>query len=466
MCGVFGCTGFPNAVDITLNLGLCVQHRGQETAGVAVFNPMQPQGMRLKKHCRIGPIGHLREKLQSADMPGTIAIGHNRYGTTGGSGLANAHPIVRKIKGSHVAIVHNGDLVKIEFEDKMLSIDDVHQKLDEIGIPFETGSDTEIILHLLARERGDDIVSKVLAVLNRLHGAFSLLILWNGYLIAARDPWGIRPLWLGKDDSGYVLASEDNPLKQLGFKPIREVQPGEVIFFDQAQNITTFKLKNQPPKLAHCAFEYVYFARPDSIIFGQSVSEVRKRFGRKLVQELADKGQVPKIDIVIPVLDSGAHAGLSFAMSSGIPLDFGLLRNHYSGRNFITPGQDERRRQVRIKHSVDETCVKGKRVGVVDDSIVRATTAQCFVDMLTKAGASEVHVLIPSPRITHSCFYGLDTKKREALAASSSTTEEIRCRIGANSLHYLSLDGFKECLGRPENFCLACFSGIYPIQVT
>jgi len=480
MCGIFGFTGGDHAADMTL-LGLfCLQHRGQESSGIAVWNKNRPFGERVFCQKRVGYVSHLKDKLQKEDCSGTVAIGHVRYGTTGGSGLANAHPLVRKINGSTVAIVHNGDLTKVDYEGKTYTIDAFRSLLQGEGIPFETGSDTEIILHLIAKARGDGIVSRIVSVLNSLHGAFSLLILWEGHLIAVRDPWGFRPLWIGKHNGGYVFSSEDYPYLQLNMHPIREIQPGEIVIVMPDNNVIFEQIQRAVVRQSFCSFEFVYFARPDSHIYGQSVSSVRKRFGKKLAQEILLSGEMPTIEKVVSVMDSGKTGSLAFAkelyrqmivehLRCGKPLDeipefpydYGLVRNHYSGRNFITP--KDREKDVDLKHNVDQDCVCGFHIGSGDDSIVRATTAKKHAEKYRKAGAKSITTLVFAPPVKHPCFFGLDTKRIEELAAATMSEEEIRKAIGADYLFYLSLEGFKECLGCWENFCTACFDGTYPI---
>lgn len=482
MCGVFGFGGSNDAVEKTL-LGLfCLQHRGQESSGVAVWSGARPFGERVRYQKRVGYVSHLKEKLQKEDFSGSVAIGHVRYGTSGGPGLLNAHPLVRKIDGSTVSIVHNGDLVKVDYDGKTYTIDEFKNLLQGDGIPLETGSDTEIILHLIAKTRGDGIISRIISALNSLQGAFSVLILWEGYLIAARDPWGFRPLWFGRHNGGYVFSSEDYPFYQLNMTPIREVEPGEIIIITPDNVVVFEKISRQVKRMTHCSFEYVYFARPDSSIYGQSVSEVRKRFGRKLAQELLKENRMPEIDKIIPVLDSGGVSSLEFAqalmqnriakwINEGVlperlsgnifPFDFGLIRNHYSGRNFITP--TEREKDVDLKHNINQCCVRGLKIASGDDSLVRGTTARKHAERYRRAGAKNVGNLIFSPPVKHSCFYGIDTKRQSELPASYKTIEEIRKDIKTDFLHYLSLEGFKECLLCPENFCTACFDGEYPI---
>lgn len=461
MCGIVGVIGYKESKKL-MELGLrSVQHRGQASWGVA-FN----ENGKVVAATDMGLVGSLPE------IPsGQAAIGHVRYATSGKSEKKNAQPFVLDNK---LAIVHNGDLIDIE---------PTKQELKKEGVKFETTSDTEVIIHLIAKSQEHDIVQALIKVLQpqRLRGAFSLLFLWQGNLIAARDPWGFRPLVLGRSDNGYAFASETCAFDHMGIEYVRDVEPGEIIVISPDLEIRQFRLQ-KVNRLAHCIFELVYFARPDSIVFGYHVGSVRYKFGKTLGKELRETDDFSKIDVLIPILDSGRTATLGLAQiilqervknlirekslqipEDLFPMDYGVNRNQYSIRTFIRAGQQKREDEVKVKHNVDRVIVRGKRVYFCDDTIVRATTVERHARNFRDRGATEVHARIAAPPITHPCFYGIEMKERKTLAAATHTIEEIALTAGLNSLVYLSQKGFKSCIENPQDFCFACFDGHYPV---
>lgn len=481
MCGIYGVSGANNAVDQIIRGLFCLQHRGHESAGFAVWNN---QMNHIKTQKRVGFVSHLREKIDSAQFPGETGIGHVRYGTIGGTGLRNAQPLVKEIFGSQMAIAHNGDLVRGYLNGDWLSIGELREELQRQGVVFDTTADTELIFSLIARSDKIDVIDKILDTLNRIAGAFSLLILWNGFLIATKDPWGFRPLCFGKANSSYTFASENCAFSHTGVEFVKNLAPGEVIIVTPDGEINTYQL-NQKGVISPCSFEFVYLSRPDSNIFDVSVSSARKALGRATALEMNHYNLLPLDALVIPVLDSGRTTALSFAqilnhlrlldnlnkqtienaIDGEFPFDFGLNRNQYSARNFITPGQKAREADVDLKHNPDSAIVAGRKIIKVDDSIVRATTATRHVALLRKAGATEVHVAIASPRIVDVCHYGVDIKHPEELIAANHSLEETKQIIGADSLYHLSLLGYQQALREVglKSFCDACFSRNYPL---
>jgi amidophosphoribosyltransferase len=400
----------------------------------------------------MGLVADIFSEKRLRRLPGPLAIGHNRYSTAGSSTLKNVQPLLANYALGSIAIAHNGNLVNAEM---------LRKELEAEGAIFQSSADSEVILHLVARSRNDDPYQRIADALGRVSGAFSLLFLRESELIAARDPFGVRPLSIGRVDGAYVIASETCAFDLIGAEYLRDVEPGEMVVINQEGLISTKVLHS--PRKAHCIFEYIYFARPDSYIFNHvCVNTIRKEFGRQLARDaLVDA------DIVIPVPDSGVPAALGFAEESGIPFDFGLIRNHYIGRTFIEPKQNIRHFGVKIKLNPVRDILKGKRVVVVDDSIVRGTTSKKIVKMLREVGgASQVHMRISSPPTVGPCFYGIDTPTRQELIASSHMIDEIRKYITADSLAYLGLAGLKRII--PESadydFCTACFDNQYPIM--
>lgn len=446
MCGIFGIEGHDDASNLTY-LGLyALQHRGQESGGIVSWD-----GARL--HAERG-MGHVRE-IFSAEalkrLPGRRALGHTRYSTAGASVIANAQPVVVKTSMGPLAIVHNGNLVNAV---------EIRDRLEQEGSIFQTTSDSEVILHLMARKPRLDVVESLMEALGEVRGAYSLLLTTDTCLVAARDPYGFRPLLLGRLGDAICFGSESCALDLLGAEVERELEPGEVVVACEGR-IERYRLE-QRPEPTRCAFEHVYFARPDSVLFGDSVSRARVGMGAGLAREAPAEA-----DLVVPVPDSGLFAALGYSRESGLPFDFGLIRNHYVGRTFIQPGQEIRNFGVRVKLNAVKEILGGKRVVLVDDSIVRGTTSKKIVQMVREAGAREVHVRIPSPPTAWPCHYGIDTPNREELIAARHTVEEIAHFIGADSLAYLSLDGLLGCLSGPrESYCTACWTGEYRVPIS
>ncbi|MEO2082461.1 MAG: amidophosphoribosyltransferase [Desulfurobacteriaceae bacterium] len=446
-CGVFGIYNNPNAAYYTY-LGLyALQHRGQESAGIAVTD-----GKRMTYYRDFGLVSSVftEEKLQK--LRGHVAIGHNRYSTSGASDSPdNIQPIVVSYKYGQMAIAHNGNLVNAL---------ELREQLEEEGSIFRGTTDSEVIVHLIVKSKRKKFLEKLIDALVRLKGAYSLLVMTNKKLIAIRDPWGFRPLCMGELDGSPVFASETCAFDLIGAKYVRDVEPGEIVLVENGE-LKSFKIPVEKVKKSQCIFEFVYFARPDSKIFKRSVYEVRKEFGKKLAQE-----HPVDADLVIPVPDSGIVPSLGFSQESGIPFEMGLIRNHYVGRTFIKPQQKMRDIGVKVKLNPIPEILKGKRIVVIDDSIVRGTTSRKIVRMLREAGAKEVHMRISSPPTKWPCYFGIDTPTKDQLIASSHSVEEICRYIEADSLGYLSLKGMVEATGGSlEEFCTACFDGRYPLEI-
>ncbi len=439
-CGVAGVYGSKDAANLVYLSLYSLQHRGQEGAGIAVSDREQ-----IHYERGLGLVADIFSADVIDKLPGDIAIGHNRYSTTGESHVRNVQPFCVEINAGPVAVAHNGNIV---------NADELRNELVRNGAIFNTSSDTEVLVHLVAKSGRDELVESLTDSLKKLKGAYSLLMMTKEKMIGVRDPLGIRPLILGKLANGYILVSETVALDLIGAEFIREIEPGEMIIIDETGMESRFPFKKK--KAMPCIFEHIYFARPDSYLFGRNVYEVRKEMGKRLAKE-----QPADADIVVPVPDSGVVATLGYAEESGIPLEMGLIRNHYVGRTFIEPSQSIRHFGVKIKLNPVKDIIKGKRIVVVDDSIVRGTTSRKIVKMLREAGALEVHFRICSPPTKYPCFYGIDTPTRKELVASSHTTEEIRKFVTADTLGYISLDCLEECAGG-GSFCKACFSGDYP----
>ncbi len=446
-CGVFGVFGDPEAANLTY-LGLhSLQHRGQEAAGIA-----STDGRQLFVHKASGLVQDIFTSSVIAQLPGTRAIGHVRYSTAGGSHLKNAQPIAVDYRDGSIAVGHNGNLT---------NADQLRAELEEAGSIFQTTSDTEVVVHLIARSQKPTLEEKIVDALRRVEGAYSLLFLTPDKLVAVRDPWGFRPLCLGTCKGGYVFSSEPPAFDLIAAEYVRDVEPGEMIVVDAAGLRTLKPFDARPSRM--CIFEHVYFARPDSRLGGVVVYEARKRLGRVLADE-----QGVAADVVMPVPDSGVAAALGYADRSGIPFELGLIRSHYVGRTFIEPSASIRHFGVRLKLSPVRAAIAGKRVVVVDDSIVRGTTSRKIVRMLRDAGAREVHMRVSSPPTRWPCFYGIDTPSRSELIASSHTPEEIAKYITSDSVGYLSIEGLHRAVrgeGTPttSGFCDACFTGEYPV---
>lgn len=448
-CGVFGIFGHPEAANLTY-LGLyALQHRGQEGCGIVASD-----GLNLKSHLGMGLVADVFRRDDIFErLPGSSAIGHVRYSTAGGNDMKNVQPIVVDYSRGSIAVAHNGNLVNAQ---------EVRNALEKSGSIFSTTSDTETIIHLLARSQSDSLVERLCEALMQVKGAYSLAMLTETRMIAVRDPNGFRPLSLGKLDGAFVVASESCAFDLIEAEYIREVEPGEVVVIDKngMQSYFPFpaETRNTP-----CIFEYIYFSRPDSRIFNRMVYPVRKEFGRQLARQYPVDA-----DLVMAVPDSGVPAAMGFAEEAGLPFELGLIRNHYVGRTFIEPQQSIRHFGVKLKLNPIREVIEGKRVIVVDDSIVRGTTSRKIVKMIRNAGAREVHVRISSPPTSFPCFYGIDTPSRKELISASHTIDEIARYITADSLCYLNLDGLHEALAQfgdhKIDFCEACFSGNYPIK--
>ena len=451
-CGVFGIFGHPDAAAITA-LGLhALQHRGQEATGIVSFD-----GKRFHSERRLGLVGDAFSKREVIDrLPGLVAVGHVRYSTTGETILRNVQPLFAELDPFGFAIGHNGNLTNGLTLRRQL----VHE-----GAIMQSTSDTEVILHLVARSNKPRFVDRFIEGLRALEGAYSFVGLTNKKLVGARDPLGIRPLVLGQLDGCPILTSETCALDIIGAKYVRDIENGEVVIFDDNGAHTHKPFPPMAPR--PCIFEYIYFSRPDSIVGGRPVYDVRKIMGAELAREAPAPG-----DVVVPVPDSGVPAAIGYAQQSGIPFELGIIRNHYVGRTFIEPTQQIRSLGVRLKHNANRAVVNGKRVVLIDDSIVRGTTSTKIVQMMRDAGATEVHFRIASPPITHPDYYGIDTPEQDKLLAATHTLEEMRAMIGADTLAFLSVDGIYRAMGcgardplRPQ-FTDHCFTGDYPTPLT
>ena len=451
-CGVFGVYNHPDAAAITA-LGLhALQHRGQEAAGIVSFD-----GKRFHSERRLGLVGDTFSRREVIDrLPGQIAVGHVRYSTTGETIIRNVQPLFAELNAGGFAIGHNGNLTN------GLTL---RRQLVREGAMMQSTTDTEVILHLVARSHKGRFVDRFIDALREIEGAYSLVGMTNKKLIGARDPLGIRPLVLGKLDGCPILASETCALDIIGAQYVRDIENGEVIVFDEEG---AHSYKPFPPMAARpCIFEYIYFSRPDSIVGGRSVYDVRKTMGAELAREAPASA-----DVIIPVPDSGVPAAIGYAQASGIPFEMGIIRNHYVGRTFIQPTQAIRELGVRLKHAPNRAVVEGKRIVLIDDSLVRGTTSKKIVQMMRDAGAKEVHFRIASPPITHPDYYGIDTPEKEKLLAANHDVEGIRAIIGADSLAFISVEGIYRAMGfekrdhaRPQ-FTDHCFTGNYPTPLT
>ena len=445
-CGVFGVYNHPNAAELTYYGLYALQHRGQESAGIVTAKEI---GKPFAIKRGMGLVGQVFSEQDLKELAGTRAVGHVRYSTTGSSNLKNAQPLTVETSRGQIAIAHNGNLVNAGL---------LRQELEAAGSIFQTTTDSEIILHLISRPNPAISGGALAQALSRVHGAYSLILMGENELIAARDPFGFRPLVIGRLDEAIIFSSETCALDLVGAEFVREVEPGEVVVADEG-GLRSFKPHAETPRESLCVFEFVYFARPDSQLAGRNVSHARTRMGR----ELARLHPV-EADIVVPVPDSGTYAALGYSEQSGIPLDQAFVRNHYIGRTFLQPTQLIRDFNVRVKLNLIRSAVQGKRVVVVDDSIVRGTTARARVTNLREAGAREVHIRVSCPPHRFSCHYGIDFPNPKDLLANRMTRQEITKYLGADSLGYLDVDGMVRACGIPANkFCLACFTGDYPV---
>lgn len=443
-CGVFGIFGHPEAANMTY-LGLyALQHRGQESAGIAASD-----GEQVRISREMGYVADVFDSEALTRLPGRIALGHVRYSTAGESKLSNAQPILIDCSHGQIAVCHNGNLVNAgELRDEL-----VHQ-----GSIFQSSSDTEVLLHLYARSKASRVEDAIVESVSQVQGAFSLVMLTPDRLVAVRDPHGFRPLALGRLDGAVVVCSETCAMDLIGATYERDVEPGEIIVISK-DGLRSIKPFPQAP-LSHCIFEHVYFARPDSYVFGRSVNEVRTQLGRNLARE-----QPVDADVVVPVPDSGVCAAMGFAEAAGTPLRMGLIRNHYVGRTFIQPQQSIRHFGVKVKLNPVRSILEGQRVVLVDDSIVRGTTSRKIVRMVRAAGAREVHVRISCPPTISPCFYGVDTPRKGDLIAATHSIEGIRAFLEADSLAYLSLEGLLSTVGSARgSYCSSCYTGRYPVE--
>ena len=442
-CGVFGIFGHTEAAKLTY-LGLyALQHRGQESAGIA-----SADGERVRVTRQMGYVNEIFDEGTLANLGGHISIGHTRYSTAGESKLSNAQPILIDCVHGQVGICHNGNIV---------NANEIRDRLVRAGSIFQTNSDTEVVLHLYARSQAGSVEDAVVESVTQLSGAFSLALITRDSLIAVRDPHGFRPLALGRLNDAWVVTSETCALDLIGATYVREVEPGEVLIVNSGglRSIRPFPKS----KLAHCVFEHVYFARPDSEVFGESVNEVRTNLGRVLARETGVAA-----DVVVPIPDSGVCAAIGYSEESKIPMRFGLIRNHYVGRTFIEPAQAIRHFGVKVKLNPVKSILEGKRVVLVDDSIVRGTTSRKIVKMVRAAGAAEVHLRISCPPTVSPCFYGVDTPRRRELIAATHSLEEIRKYVAADTLGYLSLEGLLGSVkGQGAAYCTSCYTGKYPV---
>ncbi len=444
-CGVFAVFGHPEAAKLTY-LGLyALQHRGQESAGI-----VSADGQRLHSHKSMGHVAEIFTEDVLQGLKGNAAIGHTRYSTAGDTDLKNAQPLSVSCQKGQVALAHNGNLINAS---------SIRRELEARGNIFQTTSDTEVILHYFARSRNSGIPESIADALDRVSGAYSLVMLFNDSVYAIRDPRGFRPLSLGQINGAYVVASETCAFDMIGATYLREIEPGEMVILDQ-HGLTSLRFA-PPVKTAQCIFEHVYFARPDSIVFGRSVQSSREMLGRSLAKE-----HPVQADLVVPVPDSGVAAAIGYSEESGIPVKFGLIRNHYVGRTFIEPSQAIRDFGVKLKLNPVRSLIEGKRVVLVDDSIIRGTTSRKIVRLVREAGASEVHLRISCPPTISPCYYGVDTPTKKELIASNHNVEEIRAYVGADTLGYLSMEGLREAVADKEGrYCLACYTASYPTVV-
>ena len=443
-CGVFGIFGHPEAASLT-SLGLyALQHRGQESAGIA-----SADGERMQVARGMGQVADAFKEETIEKLAGHLAIGHTRYSTAGDSRIENAQPFLIECAHGQIAVAHNGNLVNAR---------ELRDDLVRAGSIFQTTSDTEVVLHLYARSRAPSVEEALVESIAQISGAFSMVLLTKNRLIAARDPHGFRPLALGRLGDAWIVCSETCALDLISATYVRDIEPGELLIISDGG---LRSIKPYPrSQLAHCVFEHVYFARPDSYVFGRSVNEVRTSLGRILAAE-----SPADADVVVPIPDSGVCAAIGFAEKAELPLQFGLIRNHYVGRTFIQPQQSIRDFSVKVKLNPVRSILEGRRVVLVDDSIVRGTTSRKIVRLVKAAGAREVHVRISCPPTVSPCFYGVDTPSRKDLIGATHTIEEIREYIEADSLAYLSINGLREAVGeRKDSYCTSCYTGVYPVS--
>lgn len=446
MCGIIGVSGLPDAAQLTY-LGLyALQHRGQESAGIVAID----RDGHARSHRGMGLVSETFDESLLATLPGDVAVGHTRYSTTGSTVLANAQPCHVATRCGPLAIAHNGNIINAA---------EVKRELVENGAIFTTSSDTEVLVHLIARSKAATVEGQIRDALEQVDGAYSLVIAVGRTLYAVVDSRGFRPLVLGRLGNGMVVASETCALDLLGAHIACELEPGEFVRIEDGQVTELPRLS--PRQVSRCVFELVYFARPDSTVFGESVDRARRELGRQLAREQP----APRGEVVFSVPDSSNAMALGFSEVSGIKLEYGLIRNHYVGRTFINPTQNHRVAKVKIKFNPVRDVIQGKSVVVVDDSLVRGNTSKSLVQMIRAAGAREVHLRLGSPPITGPCLYGIDTPTSEELIAATHSIEEIQEFLGVDSLGYLSLDGMLHAAGETNEYCHACFSGAYPTPI-
>ena len=445
-CGLFGVFGVPHPA-ATIYAGLfSLQHRGQEGAGIVVSD-----GNKVRSKKVLGLVNELTDRRLSEELPGHFGIGHVRYSTTGSNRIQNVQPLVVECLDGIWGIAHNGNLINAKA---------LRESYQEAGAIFQTSTDSEVLVHLIADPMYRSRPRCVERALNELRGAFSFLLMTKDMVIAARDPYGFRPLSIGKLGDGFIFASETCALDQVGADFVRDVLPGEMVTVDEKGLRSSSFCEPVVGSLGQCIFEHIYFARPDSNVFGQCCHETRLKLGRRLAKE-----HPVDADVVVPVPDSGNSAGLGFSNESNIPLNYGFIRNHYVGRTFIMPEKTDRQNSVDLKLAVVPAVVKGKRVVVVDDSLVRGTTSRRRIQALRQAGAKEIHMRVSCPPTTNPCYFGIDFPSREELLAGQKTVDEIQEFIGADSLGYVSLGGLLSVVEQPGDYCTGCFTGHYPMEL-
>jgi len=441
-CGEVGITGIPDAAEAVYLALYALQHRGQESAGIVAT-----AGDGFRQHKGMGVVADVFTPEALDRLKGSLAIGHNRYSTTGDSSVRNIQPLRVNYHGGELALAHNGQLVDAV---------STRRAMERRGSIFQTSSDSEVLVHLIATSRGESTEARLLDALGRVHGAFSIVVMAGETLYAARDSHGFRPLVLGRRGSGWVVVSETYALDIVEAEFVREIEPGEVIAITPDGVTTVGRLPRT--ELHRCVFELIYFSRPDSCVFGESVDRVRRRLGRRLAEE-----HPVKADCVISVPDSSNSAALGFAEASQLPFELGLIRNHYIGRTFIRPGQLSREAGVRVKYNLVRTVLEGKSIVVVDDSIVRGTTSRKLVQLLRRGGVRKIHFRVASPPVIGPCYYGIDTPSRSELIAAANPQERIRDYLGVDTLGYLSKEGLRTCVESPSDYCYSCFTGHYPL---
>ena len=441
MCAIVGVFGTDNASTVAYYSLFAMQHRGQEATGISAANDKH-----IKVYKKKGMVADVFSQSTLNSLEGRCAVGHNRYSTAGSESVNDAQPVFAKYKLGEISIVHNGNLVnKYEVRDELI----------RNGAIFQTDMDTENIVHLIAKSQKDSLSDRIKDMLDKIEGAYCLAIQSRSKMFVIRDKYGIRPLSLGRlPDGGWIVASETCAFDLVGAKFVRDVRPGEMLTFEEGKEPHSEQLFE--PDYHPCAFEYIYFARPDSIIDGKNVYQKRLNMGRKLAQEVPTD-----VDLVLPVPDSGVAAAKGYAEELGVPFEMGIVRNHYVGRTFIEPTQEIRDLKVKLKLSPIKHIIEGKRVAIIDDSLVRGTTSKQIVRMLREAGAAEVHMLIAAPEIKYPCRYGIDTPTKDELISNRLTPEQIATEIGADSLGFLSIEGLKESLGSERNYSLVSFDGNY-----